>query len=315
MRKLYKILKLKQKLNKFGYLDSKSLLTVIIIAFFLIGILFSAFYWISSLSFSSKTLSSLESENQLLKSKIKNLTDLYANLDRDFKKLRIENSYLRTAANLPQLSEDEIALGTGGSVFESSHFLKKDALKDLDELTKYAESLVTKLKFEKSEYQKISHKLKENEILFASMPAIKPCQGIIGLNGFGMREHPILGINKMHEGIDIVTDVGTKVYSTGNGIVTFVGVKNGYGLTVEIDHPSGYKTVYAHLLGALVKEGQKVSRGKLIAMTGNSGLSTGPHLHYEVHHNGIKLDPAQFFFDDLALFEQKQLNTKTGFGK
>ena len=141
--------------------------------------------------------------------------------------------------------------------------------------------------------------------MFASIPAIKPCEGTIGANGFGMREHPILGINRMHEGIDIITDVGTNVRTSGNGIVSFIGYRGGYGLTVEVEHNSGYKTIYAHLSRSLVTEGQKVSRGKVIALTGNSGLSTGPHLHYEVHHDGIKLDPSQFFFDDLALFDQK----------
>ncbi len=109
----------------------------------------------------------------------------------------------------------------------------------------------------------------------------------------------------MHEGIDIITDVGTNVRTSGNGVVSFIGYRGGYGLTVEVEHNSGYKTIYAHLSRSLVTEGQKVSRGKVIALTGNSGLSTGPHLHYEVHHDGIKLDPSQFFFDDLVLFDQK----------
>ncbi len=121
--------------------------------------------------------------------------------------------------------------------------------------------------------------------------------------GFGIRMHPILQINKMHDGIDIITDVGTPVYSSGKGVVEFAGNKGGFGLAIEIDHGFGYRTVYAHLSSVKVKQGQKVSRGDLIGNTGNSGLSSGPHLHYEVHHNGIKLNPVDFFFDETGFFE------------
>lgn len=305
MRKLYYISKSKQKLKQFDYLKPKSILIYAIIVFFLLIVSWGTFALISSLTSSSKNIASLETENVRLKNKISSLTESYKNLDKEFKNLRTETNYLRLAVNLPPLSQEEAVLGSGGSEFETSFKLSNSSLKNLDGLTKFVESLELKLRFEKSEHQLISDKLKKNEILYASIPALKPCEGLVGVNGFGMREHPILRINKIHEGIDIITDVGTKVLCTGNGIVSFVGIRGGYGLTVELEHQSGFKTVYAHLLGVLVKEGQKVNRGKTIALTGNSGLSTGPHLHYEVHHNGIKLNPSQFFFDDLALFEQK----------
>jgi len=118
-----------------------------------------------------------------------------------------------------------------------------------------------------------------------------------------MRMHPILGVNKMHNGIDIINDVGTLVKSSGKGKIVFVGPKGGYGLAVEIDHGFGYKTIYAHLSSTLVKEGQTVTRGQSIAKSGNSGLSSGPHLHYEVLHNGQNLNPADFFFDEYSYFE------------
>lgn len=305
MRKLYYFSNSNQKLKQFEYLNSKSILIIVIVVFFLLGISWGTIRLIDHLTYSSNSISALESQNKILQGKIKSLAVQFKDVDKNLKELQTENNYLRLAANLPILSEDEIALGVGGSEFESSLKSNIGSLKNLNELSKYVDKLALKLKFEKSEHRTISSKLKENEVLFASIPAIKPCEGEIGQNGFGMREHPILGVNKMHEGIDIITDVGTSVRSAGHGVVSFIGLRGGYGLTVEIEHPSGYKTVYAHLSRSLVTEGQKVARGKVIALTGNSGLSTGPHLHYEVHHDGIKLDPAQFFFDDLALFEQK----------
>lgn len=305
MRKLYYFSKSNQKLKQFEYLNPKSILIYAIVVLFLLGISWGTISLINHFSSSSNRISALENENKILREKLKSLAAEYKDVDKDLKELRTENNYLRLATNLPPLSEDEIALGVGGSEFESSVKSNVGSLNDLTDLSKYVDKLSLKLKFEKSEHQTISSKLKENEVLFASIPAIKPSEGVIGQNGFGMREHPILMIDKMHEGIDIITDVGTNVHSAGSGVVSFIGLRGGYGLTVEIEHASGYKTIYAHLSRSLVTEGQKVTRGKVIALTGNSGLSTGPHLHYEVHHDGIKLDPAQFFFDDLVLFEQK----------
>lgn len=305
MRKLYYFSKSNQKLKQFEYLNPKSILIYAIVVLFLLGISWGTISLIDHFSSSSNSISALENENKILHEKLKSLAAEYKDVDKDLKELRTENNYLRLATNLPPLSEDEIALGVGGSEFESSVKSNVGSLNDLNDLSKYVDKLSLKLKFEKSEHQTISSKLKENEVLFASIPAIKPSEGVIGQNGFGMREHPILMIDKMHEGIDIITDVGTNVHSAGSGVVSFIGIRGGYGLTVEIEHASGYKTIYAHLSRSLVTEGQKVTRGKVIALTGNSGLSTGPHLHYEVHHDGIKLDPAQFFFDDLVLFEQK----------
>lgn len=305
MKKLYYISKTNQKLKQFEYLNPKSILIYVFIVLFLLGISWGTMSVIEHFTSSSKSISAMESENKILRAKLKSLTDQFKDVGKDLAELRTENNYLRLAADLPPLSNDESALGIGGSEFNNRFKSDISSLNDLSELSNYVDKLTMTLKFEKAEHKAISTKLKDNKVLFASIPAIKPCEGTIGVNGFGMREHPILGINRMHEGIDIITDVGTNVRTSGNGIVSFIGYRGGYGLTVEVEHNSGYKTIYAHLSRSLVTEGQKVSRGKVIALTGNSGLSTGPHLHYEVHHDGIKLDPSQFFFDDLALFDQK----------
>jgi len=117
--------------------------------------------------------------------------------------------------------------------------------------------------------------------------------------------HPILKIRRMHTGIDILSNLRTPVHVTGDGKIQSVGYRGGYGLTVQVDHGFGYSTLYAHLSKVLVKKGQKVKRGDIIAKTGNSGLSTGPHLHYEVRHNGKALNPSGFFFDDINFFVTK----------
>jgi murein DD-endopeptidase MepM/ murein hydrolase activator NlpD len=114
-----------------------------------------------------------------------------------------------------------------------------------------------------------------------------------------MRLHPILNIYRMHEGIDIINEVGTSVYASADGTVDFTGRRGGYGLAVEINHGYSLKTLYGHLSKIVVREGQQVKRGELIARSGNTGLSNGPHLHYEVRINGVAQNPTEYFFDDI----------------
>jgi murein DD-endopeptidase MepM/ murein hydrolase activator NlpD len=163
--------------------------------------------------------------------------------------------------------------------------------------------MITKVKFEKNQANEIANQLNLNQKLYESIPAIKPTVGNYSINGFGMRRHPILGIRKFHSGLDINCNWGTPVRASGNGKVISVERQSGFGLVVEIDHGFGYLTIYAHLSKALVKRGDRVTRGQLIAKSGNSGLSSGPHLHYEVHHNGKALDPIDFFFDEYTFFD------------
>jgi murein DD-endopeptidase MepM/ murein hydrolase activator NlpD len=110
-------------------------------------------------------------------------------------------------------------------------------------------------------------------------------------SGFGMRRDPFTGRRARHNGLDFSAVPGTPVIATADGKVRFVGHNGDFGLTVEISHGDGIETVYCHLKGANVKADQKVRRGEQIGSVGNSGRSTGPHLHYEVHRNGQPLNP------------------------
>jgi murein DD-endopeptidase MepM/ murein hydrolase activator NlpD len=258
--------------------------------------------FISEVTSSGKSLSTLKQENKYLQDKLQETVSLYKGLDLELDSLKTMNNTLRIASNLPPISDEERQVGVGGGYFDNDiDFINNDIASVLQNALSYVAEVKRKVDFEKLQFQKISKKLEENKKLFACMPAIKPCTGIIGA-GFGMRMHPILRIRRMHEGIDIVTDIGTPVHAAGNGRIEFVGRKGGYGLCIEINHGFGYKTIYGHLSKTEVKEGQNVKRGFEIAKSGTSGLSTGPHLHYEVEHNGVKLNPENFFFDDLNFF-------------
>ena len=147
------------------------------------------------------------------------------------------------------------------------------------------------------------------------LPALVPADGEF-VSGFGSRRHPILGVRHAHSGVDIALPIGSTVSVTADGVVQSVTRSGGYGLVVDVAHPaSGYVTRYAHLSGSLVRPGQRVERGQPIARSGNTGRSTGPHLHYEVRTlqgrtAGAALDPVPFLADHLTASQFRALRAE-----
>lgn len=288
----------------------KSKLAIFISLLFLVVIAsgVGGFFILSSVFSPGKLFNQMGNENTILKEKLDGIVHNYFKINNELDSLVQANNDLRIAANLPPISDEEKRIGVGGGYFDNNIDFSKDLNSRLKTALIYIEEISRKVEFEKIKYTEISNKMIENKQLFESIPAVKPCDGTLSEHGFGMRIHPVLNILRMHEGIDIITEVGTSVCATGKGSVDFIGIKGGYGLCVEINHGFGYTTLYGHLSSANVQLGQKVLRGTVIARTGNSGLSSGPHLHYEVTHDGIKLDPAGFFFDDLNIFALNHKN-------
>ena len=130
---------------------------------------------------------------------------------------------------------------------------------------------------------------------------------------YGYRVHPILRIRKMHTGMDMSGPIGLPIYATGNGVIANPVLRGGYGLQVLVDHQFGYKTRYAHLSKILVKPGQSVKRGDVIGLLGNTGRSTGPHLHYEIIHKGKHVNPINYLSRDMSSeeFEEIVKNART----
>lgn len=131
---------------------------------------------------------------------------------------------------------------------------------------------------------------KENDKLLATIPFVLPMSGRF-TSGFGYRRCPFTHRRRFHEGIDIANNVGTSIYAPADGVVSFTGWKGGYGRLLKIRHGSGYETLYGHLSKILARKGERVKRGDLIALSGHSGRSTGPHLHYEIRFNKKPIDP------------------------
>lgn len=126
-------------------------------------------------------------------------------------------------------------------------------------------------------------------------------------SGYGYRSDPVYGTKKFHEGLDYSADIGTPVYATGDGTVVKAGWDGAYGNAIDIDHGYNYLTRFAHLSQINVKPGQKVKRGDLIGKVGNTGKSTGPHLHYEVRLNGQPQNPINYYYFDLTPEEYDEL--------
>nr|WP_320191721.1 M23 family metallopeptidase [uncultured Desulfobacter sp.] len=149
---------------------------------------------------------------------------------------------------------------------------------------------------EKLDFNELINKLQKKKNLLAASPSIKPVSGVI-TSPFGYRRSPFTGRRTFHSGLDISNRMGTKIVSTAAGKVVFAGRKSGYGNVVIIDHGYGKATKYAHLRDILVKKRQHVKRGEAIATLGNTGRTTGPHLHYEVLVNGTPVNPAKYILN------------------
>lgn len=222
----------------------------------------------------------LKSENRSLRQKIE-----YLGREISFLRTRMDsifemNNQLRLAMGLPEVPEDIKYMGMGGYIDRDTVRNEIDAIRNL-------------VNMEYRDLQNLKKMVQEKQEELKYTPSILPSYGYM-TSGFGYRRDPFTGRVKFHEGLDISAPTGTPVYAPADGIVTFVGIRNGYGLTVEIKHGDRYITRYAHLSESLVRVGQKVQRGDMIARVGNSGRSTGPHLHYEVLKDGVPVNPRKF---------------------
>ena len=146
------------------------------------------------------------------------------------------------------------------------------------------------------EFKQVAYSLQMTVRELSDYPIISPVKDPVISSGFGMRKHPIYKERKRHTGIDLAKTKGTPVYAAGNGIVVRKGYDSGYGLFVEIKHAGDFRTLYAHLSKTMVNKGELVSIGSQIACVGNSGTSTGYHLHYEVKKDKRFLNPKDWCF-------------------
>ena len=234
---------------------------------------------------------------EILNSKMSLMTNVLSDLqDRD------DNLY-RVIFEAEPISADIRKAGYGGvdrykilDDYDNSKLMKAISMK-VDQVSK-------QMYIQSKSYDEVSKLALDKEKLLASIPAIQPIANkdlkhIPG--GYGWRTDPIYKTQEFHPGLDFTANTGTEIFATGDGIIERAdNMEQGYGNHVVINHGFGYETLYGHMTRFTVHAGQKVKRGELIGYVGSTGRSTGPHVHYEVIKNGEKVNPINYFFDDLT---------------
>ncbi len=246
----------------------------------------------------------LQTENKILREQVRSFEGKLNQIELTLEEFASRDTELRLRVDLPVIDEDTRMVGIGGATNDFG--IAAGNSRDLLNRThRWLDRLERELQIQRDSFADIEKKYEFNNDFFRHLPAIKPVDGRYNPNGFGRRRHPVLGHNHVHGGLDIACDVGTPVYATADGVIELAGRSSGgYGRMIVINHGYGYKTLYAHLSSTInVKRGDRVKRGDVIALSGRSGLVTGPHLHYEVIHNGIKQNPVDYFFDDIDYHE------------
>ena len=253
-----------------------------------------------------------------LKLEIQNLTSQYKVINDDMKQVekvldeiqeRDDNIY-RVIFEADPIPNSIRKQGFGGiNRYEkllglSNSELMINTSKKIDQLTK-------QLYLQSKSFDEVIDLAKNKSNMLASIPAIQPVANKDlkrMASGYGYRIHPIYKTRKMHYGMDFSAKTGTEIYATGDGVISKVKKsKRGYGNYVKINHGFGYETLYAHMSKYIVKRGQKVKRGEVIGYVGNSGISTAPHLHYEVRKDNKKINPMNFYYNDLSPEEYEKM--------
>jgi murein DD-endopeptidase MepM/ murein hydrolase activator NlpD len=237
----------------------------------------------------------LQQENASLAREIGELHGQLSSLADTIKSISQRDARIRVLANLEPIDPQVQAAGIGGpgtadpSLSGITGIARRSAEVRVD-----LSALIRRANLLASSFKEAADSLAFHSARLASTPSIMPTQGWLSSAFSSMRAHPILHTARPHEGIDVSAPMGSPIEAPAAGVVTDAGWDTGYGNTITINHGFGIVTKFAHASKLLVKTGQRVSRGQRIALVGNSGLATGPHLHYEVHVNGRPVNPLKY---------------------
>jgi murein DD-endopeptidase MepM/ murein hydrolase activator NlpD len=243
----------------------------------------------------------LEEENALLAAQLGELHGRVRNLSDTLQSIAQRDQRIRVLANLSPVDPQVRAAGIGGPVGTMTATRAPGPLgRSADAIRVDISALIRRANLLATSFREAADSLASHSDRLAAMPSIMPTQGWLTSAFSSMREHPILHIARPHEGIDVSAPMGTPIEAPAAGRVISAGWETGYGNVVTIDHGYGIVTKFAHASKLFVRQGQRVARGQRIALVGNSGLATGPHLHYEVHVNGRPVDPLHYVLPDVV---------------
>lgn len=271
-----------------------------------------AAFWVFSRFVNSPKENQLIHENQALRANYELMDKKLNNLEAVLKDVqnRDDNLY-RFLLNADPLPNELRNSGIGG-VNRYKYLEQLPNTEIAKNTAKHLDKMLKQVYVQSKSLDEIEVLANQRKEMLASIPAIMPIRKELlrsPPSGYGMRLHPILGIRKMHSGMDFSAPSGSDIFATGDGVVTKVVKKRtGYGIYVVVKHNyGGYETLYAHMIRAKAKVGQKVKRGDVIGYVGSTGRSTAPHVHYEVHRNGKKINPINFYSNDLTPEEYEKI--------
>jgi murein DD-endopeptidase MepM/ murein hydrolase activator NlpD len=246
--------------------------------------------------------SRLVAKNQILERELDDLSTLVDTLQTSLDELSSRDEYYRLLAGLEPTDPEVLMAGIGGpdgDSLEASSLYRVDTRVGRRAFSTSSQlgSLIRRARILSFSWREAEDTLSEKHARLQATPSISPTVGYVSSSFSASRWHPLLDKPRRHAGIDIVAAPGTPVVAPAHGRVASVGYRGEYGLMVEIDHGHGVRTRYAHLSRAAVRAGQMVERGQQIGGVGSTGLSVGPHLHYEVLVNGQQTNPRRFILD------------------
>lgn len=256
-----------------------------------------------STGFSDGESRALVDENSKLKKELAELQEEIIRVNGRLATVISMNNEIRDIADLPRIGDEFFSIGDPAASL-SITAASGGTLEEVDATLKMLEK---NIELQSSLNKEISMALVDKTAYLRGIPSILPLDAPFSRTSFGPRKNPITGKPQFHTGLDIGSTMGQEIIASADGVVEKAETFGGYGLCVIIDHGTGYRTLYGHCSRIVVEKGDKVSKGEVIALVGSTGMSTGPHLHYEVIYNGEHLNPVDFFFDgDKSFFEKKR---------
>lgn len=244
----------------------------------------------------------LATKNQVMAEELASIREQVTSLEGAVESLAEQNARARSLAGLESIDAEVLQAGVGGpgTITPRSHPLwgldslySQDAFATSFDLT----ALERRVQLLSTSFTEAADSMSRHRDWLESLPSILPARGYISSHFSSARMHPVHNRPLPHEGMDIAAPAGSPIVATAKGEVTFTGRRNAYGLTVIIRHGFGYETLYGHASQILVRRGQQVDRGEVIALVGRTGITTGPNVHYEVRQNGRPTDPHRFVID------------------
>ena len=243
-------------------------------------------------------LKGLRKETSIQKQQIQTFASELIDLKKKMVRLKEMDAKIRVITDIGPAPESETGLGMGGA--EGAGLSELDLGIRTEQLAKKLEGEVAVLKAEalrqEVSFEEITQAVKDQKVVWDSTPTVWPVRGWLS-SSFGKRVSPFTGHLTLHKGIDIATRRNTPIIAPASGVVSYKGYDNGLGRIIKINHGHGIQTLYGHLAKADVRVGQEVKRGDVIAFVGNTGMSTGPHLHYTVFANGIPVNPLRYIIN------------------